>query len=235
MEPDDLKVLAADQWLGSIPEARRLRLLAHGKVRAFADGARIYRLDDPPNGLHAVLSGEARLVSYPVAGVELVGKIIRPGQWFGELSVLDGKGRPHDAVAIGSCRVLTVGMSSIAAATARDPELWRDIAVLSCIHQRAGLRDTGRIRTEPAVTRLAGFLAGAGAAAEGRNIRMTQDEIAQVIGISRQYLNRLVREIAQTGLIEIRYGRIHVPRPHGLRGFAPPPVHRDGRAPNPVI
>jgi hypothetical protein len=64
---------------------------------------------------------------------------------------------------------------------------------------------------------------------------MTQDEIAQVIGISRQYLNRLVREIAQAGLIEIRYGRIHVPRPHSLRGFVPPPVHRDGRTTNPVI
>src|SRR5215210_4615655 len=107
-------ILKSDPWFGALQPQCRDLVLAHGVVRNFTDGTRLYRLGDPPNGLHALLAGEVRLISYPSVGTELVGKIIRPGQWFGELSVIDGKGRPHDAVAVGKGRVLTVAMPAIA-------------------------------------------------------------------------------------------------------------------------
>lgn len=206
----DRRLLELDPWFGGLQPARRELVLTHGVVRNFKDGTRLYHLGDPPNGLHALLSGEVRLISYPSVGTELVGKIIRPGQWFGELSVIDGKGRPHDAVAVSESCVLTVTMPAIAIIARCHPEFWRDLALLSCVHQRAGLRDTGRVRSEPAIARLARFLVVAGKASGNGKIGMTQDEIAQIIGISRQYLNKLVRRLDSSGLVTTGYGEIRL-------------------------
>lgn len=202
------EALDADAWFGAVAPAYRELLLREATVRQFARESRIYRYGDPPNGLHALLSGEVRLVSYPVPGAELVGKIIRPGNWFGELSVLDGKGRPHDAIAATMCSVLTVELAAINRIAANWPELWREIALLCCIHQRAGLKDAGRVRSEPAKKRLVRFLAAAAKASDDGVLPMTQDQIARVIGVSRQYLNKLMRELERSEILKKRYAAV---------------------------
>lgn len=82
--------------------------------------------------------------------------------------------------------------------------------MLSCIHQRAGLRDTGRVRSQSARTRLLRFLTAAANRTDDRTVRMTQDQIGQVIGISRQHHNGLMRDLAAAGLLKRRYGGVRL-------------------------
>ena len=90
-------------------------------MREAANLERIYRLGDAPNGLWVVLTGEVRLISYPVDGAEMLGLILRTGRWFGELSVLDGGPRPHDAVVVGPTRLAHATPAAIQALTDADP------------------------------------------------------------------------------------------------------------------
>lgn len=219
MLPTDLRTVQSDPWFGSISPTSGQMLLDNATVRVFEENTRVYRVEDLPNGLHVLLSGEVRLVAYPVPGVELVGKIIRPGNWFGELSVLDGKGRPHDAVAVTSSRVATVDMVMVESLTRNRPVVWREIAMLSCLHQRAGLRDTGRIRTEPARARVARFLAAAAKSSSDGQVSMTQDQMAQVTGISRQHLNTIIRELQDLGIVKARYAGLGILNHPRLREF----------------
>jgi len=131
-----MNVLLQDPWFCTIPDARRHALLEGSRTLDVEAGRRIYRIEDTPDGLYAVVAGEARLISYPSAGRLVVSLRLQPGNWFGELSVLDGGPRPHDAVAQTKARLLFVSMDRFEAAARKDPTLLRDLARLAGTHQR---------------------------------------------------------------------------------------------------
>lgn len=219
MELDDIALLESDSWFGSLAADRRRKILDHVSVGTVARGAYVYRLGDAPNGLCALLDGEVRMISYSSSGLEMVAMVVRPGLWFGELSVMDGEPRPHDAVATVVARVARLSMTSVMALTDADPGLWRDIALLGCAHQRWAMRHSERVRTQAAIVRLAGFLLGQAAQTPDGMVRMTQETLAEVVGVSRQRANMLLRELALLGLAQTAYGGVAVPDMVGLRAF----------------
>ncbi|WP_260583736.1 Crp/Fnr family transcriptional regulator [Sphingopyxis sp. PET50] len=219
MAQDAASILAADNWFGALAAPLRGGLLDRAHLHDVRDGAHLYRIGDPPNGLHAVVADQMRLVSYPVAGQELVNMIVRPGRWFGELSVIDGRERPHDAVAAGlganpdgadgghrrSHRgdarfVAGVGAAQLRASPARHAR------------GRAGALASG--------ARPAGAVPGRSRGAGGGRLRATQDELARIVGVSRQHVNGLLRLLAGRGFIAVGYSEIAIRDGAGLLALA---------------
>jgi CRP/FNR family cyclic AMP-dependent transcriptional regulator len=166
-----------------------------------------------------VIEGSVRLTNYTPSGLERVAIVLRPGMWFGELSVLDGKARPHDAIADNAVRASHLSMAAVTRLAAIHPEFWRDIALLSCERQRLGMRNTARIQTQPAIVRLAAFLLSSHTRAADGVVRTTQENLAQVVGISRQRVNATLGELKALGLVRPLYGGIEIPDPARLRAF----------------
>ncbi|MES3107601.1 Crp/Fnr family transcriptional regulator [Sphingomonas aurantiaca] len=217
MAPIDTGRLEADAWFGAVPAARRALLLAQASVRTVAAGTRLYGVGDPPDGLWAVLDGQVRLIGYPAVGAELVVLMMGPGTWFGELSTLDAGPRPHDAIAFGAARVLHIGIEAFRRLAAATPELWWDIALLACAHQRASLAFMMNTLAQPIPVRLARTLAGLARAAAGDGIALRQEDIAAMIGVSRQTLNKALKAMEREGVIALAYARIRVVDAEGLR------------------
>jgi len=204
----DLAILEADSWFGQIPSGRRALLLAEAQARSMAAGAQLYGAGDPPNGLWAILEGQVSLKGYPAAGLELLLPILRPGTWFGELSTVDGLPRPTDAIVSEPARVLHVSMGGFARAAAVAPELYRDLAVLVCQHQRLSLGFIAQT-AQPVHVRLALLLAGL--TRDGRDVlQIRQDELAVLVGVSRQTLNRRLNALARDGIVGLAYAEITV-------------------------
>lgn len=209
MTPADLAILQTDGWFGQIPFDRRALLLAEAQTRSVEKGARLYGAGDPPNGLWAVLKGEIRLKGYPAAGLELLAPILRPGTWFGEVSTIDGLPRPTDATAFERARVLHLPMAGFARAAAAAPELYRDLAVLACQHQRVALGFIAQTIAHPVRVRLALILAGQ--TQDGRDtLNIRQEDLAGMVGVSRQTLNRHLNALAREGVIRLAYAGITV-------------------------
>lgn len=209
MTPADLAVLEADGWFGGVEPGRQALLLGLAQLRAAPAGMRLYSAGDPPNGLWAVLEGQVRLKGYPAPGLELLVPILRPGTWFGETSTLDGLPRPTDAIAYGPARVLHLSMTGFARAVAAAPALYRDLAVLACQHQRAALGFIAQTVAHPVRVRLALLLAGQ--SREGREpVRFRQEDLAGMIGVSRQTLNRHLNALARDGVVSLAYAEIAV-------------------------
>jgi CRP/FNR family cyclic AMP-dependent transcriptional regulator len=214
----DLETLATDPWFCGIPGVRRALLLQEARTEILASGARIYAAGDPPNGLWAVLEGQVRLKGLSANGSELLALIVRPGTWFGELSTLDGHPRPHDATAFGPARLLHVSMPSFARGAAVQPGLYRDLGLLVCAHQRTALRFIAQSVGQSIRVRLAQALMRASQAGDGR-ITIRQEELAGVVGIARQTLNRHLKRFERDGLVAVAYAQVRILDLRGLRGI----------------
>lgn len=208
MEAETRALLDADGWFGSLPPARRDALLAEARPRSLAAGATIYAAGDPPNGLWAVTAGEVRLTGHPVAGHEVLALILRPGTWFGEVSTLDGGPRPHDATAFGPARVLTIPMAAFHRIAGEVPALYHDLGRLVCQHQRVALDFIAQTLALPLAARLARLLADRAHPQDGLRIR--QEDVAAMLNVSRQTLNRHLARLAAAGVVRRSYGRIEV-------------------------
>ncbi len=201
---------SSDPWFASVPLERREALLARGRESRAAPGTRVYDLGDPPDGLWCVREGEVRLVSYPAVGVESLALILGPGAWFGELSVIDGGPRPHDAVVVKPARLLHVTLAAVEQVATEHPLLYRDLGVLICSRQRGALEALGRFIAQPIPVRVARTLAGLARASGGEEVQMRQEDLATMVGVSRQTANKALRSLEAAGAVELRYGRVRV-------------------------
>ena len=209
MRDAELEMLLADRWFGEVSPDCRALLLREAKAAAFADGGRIYGLGDPPNGLWAVLDGQVRLKSLTADGFELLALIVRPGTWFGELSTLDGEPRPHEALAFGETRLLNVAMSAVVRIAAIEPALYRYLGLLVCAHQRTALRFISQNAGKPVRARLARTLLRSSLTQDGW-LKIRQDELAAMVGVTRQTLNRHLKSFERGGLIEVAYAQVRI-------------------------
>jgi CRP/FNR family transcriptional regulator, cyclic AMP receptor protein len=212
-----------DAWFGRIAGERQATLLAAGRIRSFRDQQRIYRLGDPPNGLYGLISGEIRLISYPVVGRQLLVARLKPGGWFGELSTVDGGPRPQDAVSFGPSKVLHISSRDFERVSRDNPEIFRDVARLLGQRQRMAVQYAGMTVSLPVKVRLSYLLLAALDTSEKphpgaeRTISLTQSDIAAALGVSRQTTNKLLRSLEQTGTVSLGYGRITLRNPARLR------------------
>lgn len=208
---DHRRTLEAGDWFAALPAERRALILGEASVSAIPDGVRLYGAGDPPNGLWAVLEGQVRLIGYPASGMEILVRILGPGAWFGELSTLDGGPRPHNAVAFGSAGVLHLSPASVARLGEQDGGLYRDLGLLVCANQRTALAFIEQRAAQPVAVRLARALAkAADEAGSARPLSIRQAELASVVGVSRQTLNRGLRRLEEAGVVSLGYASIAI-------------------------
>ena len=208
-------VMESDRWFGGLPPLLRAAILQRMRVRTLADEEEIYRIGDPSNGLHCVLEGEVRLIAYPDTGRPFITRIFRQGKWFGSMSVCDEGPQQHDAVAFETAVVATLGRSDIASVADEIPAIWRHIAKLNGSEHRfasefvmamLGQSPVGRLKV---LLRLGSMPGPDGVPA----IKITQEELAAVAGLSRQHINSLLHELESNGRIERGYKTIRIINP----------------------
>ena len=105
------EALKSNEWLAALPEAARSELIEVAKIRRLAAQQRVHSKGEPADGLYGLLSGEVRVSASTYAGDHIVVTRLLPGQWFGEIAILDGGARTHDAMAEVRIAVLTLRSS----------------------------------------------------------------------------------------------------------------------------
>ncbi len=222
--------LLNDPWFASVPGERRALLLALARTQDLEASHHVFRLGDPPAGLYAVLEGEVRLIRYPASGRERVSLQLLPGNWFGEMSVLDGEPRAHDAVAHERSRLLFIGRAAFEAAVREKPELVRDLARLLARRLRQAVTHADTMAFQRLRVRVARMLVGLkparqdddAAARTPWQLSVTQDELAEVAGASRQAVNRELKTLEAEGHLELKYGCLLIHSWRGLEKVAHP-------------
>jgi CRP/FNR family cyclic AMP-dependent transcriptional regulator len=183
--------------------------------RRFRDGERIHARGDASDALYGVKEGAVRFSAIGPGGRELVLVVFSPGHWFGELGLVDGGPRTHHADAQGDTLLLTLGRPAFLEYTARHPEVYRDIALLLCSRLRVAFALIDDVTLLPLADRTAHRLLGL-AAEQGPQINISQEELAHMVGASREAVGRVLNSWKSEGILRIGYGRITIERPERL-------------------
>jgi CRP/FNR family transcriptional regulator/CRP/FNR family cyclic AMP-dependent transcriptional regulator len=194
------------------------------RSRRFRNGETIFHQDDPGDALHVVTMGAVKIV-LPSAedGEPAIMATLRPGDFFGALALLDGAPRSATAVALGKTETLVLRREAFLELVDTDhtlrvallASLSREIRSITAHVQDLHFLDLpGRL-----AKRILREAAGRPPEPDGSVLLAwpyTQSELAGMIGGSRQSVNRLLADLVDEGLIELRRDALVIPDPAAL-------------------
>lgn len=184
----------------------------------FERGTTVFHQGSEGDLLYLIVQGQVRIYTISQLGQELSVKICRDGDFFGELSLLDGQPRSASAVAMRSTTTLTLHRQAFREAIRTMP----DIAVTVLEELSARLRRTNtyieHLASHSAPQRVVRTLLdlaeqhgiGEPDGARRINLHLTQDDIASLAGTTRETVNRVLSGLRGQGLIQIERARVSV-------------------------
>jgi len=214
-------LLESGQWFSHLPPALRDALLGEARLLQLEPGQRLFRRGDPPCGLYAVLEGMMRVGAVSRDGKEALLTLVEPPYWFGEISLFDGQPRTHDAYAEGPARLLQVPQAALQTLLAREPGYWRDFALLMSQKLRLAFIALEEMSLLPAAPRLARRLLmmaeGYGETGPRRVLHLAQEQLALMLGLSRQTTNQILKDLEARQLVRVQRGEVEIMDLAGLR------------------
>jgi CRP-like cAMP-binding protein len=193
------------------------RLAASAVVSHYPRQSVIFQKGDPGTSMMAVVRGRVKICTYSVDGKELVLNIIGQDGLFGEISVLDGQPRSGDAVALEDTELLVLERNRLLPFLTGTPEVATRLLEVLCLRLRQTSEhlEDALLREAPSrVARGLLRLAGTFGKPEGDGIRLdiklSQQQIGNLIGISRESVNKYIVEWSRAGAIAVRNGYITI-------------------------
>lgn len=201
----------------ALDEPARERLRRASPLRRYADGQLVQHRGDPADGFWLVEQGSVAAGQFLPDGEFRALALLGPGDSLGELALFAGRPRVVDVIARGESRLRLIRSAEFEAALAEDPRRMRTLLGALAAQTQELLDVIAGIRRGTATARVAGMLANlAGAHAGGADIAITQQELGELLGLTRATVNAALRELEERRLLERRYGRIAIPDPASL-------------------
>jgi CRP-like cAMP-binding protein len=215
-------VMLNNRWFAALaPEVRALMLGQSEPVR-LRRGEMLFRQGDAASGFYGLVYGTLKMSSLREDGKEAILAVIEAGIWFGEISLIDGLPRTHDATAVADVEVLLLPASAFASLMARADFASAVASLLAGrIRLLYGIVEDATLRsTRARVARRLLMLARGGVAPSPEmraRVPVSQEELAMMLGMTRQTVSKELRLLADEGLVALGYGYIEVVSAEGLQ------------------
>ena len=177
-------------WAGAEADA-----IGYGGVAAVARATSIFAKGDPGSSLFAICRGTVKISIPSVDGHDAVFNLMGKGDIFGEIALLDGQPRTADAIAVTDCELFVIERRDFLPLMREEPEIALKMIEILC----ARLRRTTEQAENLMFLHLPGRLAKAllrlseGDAGSERKAVVTQRDLGNIIGMSRESTNRQLR------------------------------------------
>ena len=199
-------MLQANPLFRGLAPATLDRIAALAVQRAYRRDEVVFSAGDPGDSLIGVISGRIRISAGNADGREIFLNIMVPGDTFGEIALLDGGTRTASATAMEPSELVSIRREPLFALLEREPKSALELLRLCGARLRwtSGLLEDANFLDMPA--RLAKrLLALAELHGEdrdtGRAVRISQEELASFLGVSRQAVNEQLQEWKAKGWV----------------------------------
>ena len=200
-------VLKAVPLFASFPE-EQLRVIATTVTRRSAARANtIMAAGDATDSLYIVLSGRLKVMMSDSDGKEVILAILGPGEFFGEMGLIDEEPRSASVVTLEPCELLSIAKRDFRKCLAENFEM--SMAVMRGLVRRLREADRkiGSLALLDVYGRVSRLLLDMAETVNGEKIvtkRLPKQDIAKMIGASREMVSRVMKDLQVGGYIEMR-------------------------------
>jgi CRP/FNR family transcriptional regulator, cyclic AMP receptor protein len=209
--------IEAGSWFSRLSPPLRQAILSRSQVRRLPDGTLLSARGAPADEWCAVAQGAVRVSSVSLSGKQVTLTYVEPGTWFGDIALFDGLPRTHDSNTHGQTTLLIVRKPDFKELLAQHTELYEALLRLNCRRLRLMFDAVEDLNTRPLGARLAKqilLLARSYGIAQGEEIRiglqLAQEDLAQLLGASRQRVNQELKGFERDGAVRIEPTRLVV-------------------------
>jgi CRP/FNR family transcriptional regulator, cyclic AMP receptor protein len=215
---DKLAVLRNDPLFGQLGADALTRLASYAHTKSVTAGTRIFEKGDPGTSLFAVLRGTVKISNQSADGKDAVLNMISAGGIFGEIALLDGQPRTADAFAVSECELMQIDRRDFVPLVTQNPEIALKLIEILCGRIRRTSEQVEDMTFLDLPGRLAKtllWLSAQPGVSPMRKVSITQREIGQIIGMSRESTNKQLREWEDKKWVKLERGGVVVldPRP----------------------
>ena len=205
-----------------LPAASIERVAALATQRHYRAREIVFSQGDAGDAIYAVVAGRIRISAGTADGREMSLNIMEPGDTFGEIALLDGGSRTATATATESSELVAIRRDHFFALLEREPRVALELLKLCGERLRwtSDLVEDAALLDAPA--RLAKRLLSLGAlhgehGTTGTTLRISQEDLATFLGVSRQVVNQHLQAWKSQGWVELGRGSVTVRNEEALR------------------
>jgi CRP/FNR family transcriptional regulator, cyclic AMP receptor protein len=187
----------------ALPAGLLERLASHGNVRAFPAHAILINEGDRTDSLYILLAGRVKLYSSADSGREIVLTVLTPGQYFGELS-LDGSPRSLSAQTLEAARCCVIAADELRQFLAAEPDFAHHLTHKLMRMVRRLTEQVKSLALQGVYERIVRLLTELSDEAGAERVvrdKLTQQDIADRVGSSREMVNRIMKELVAGGYV----------------------------------
>jgi CRP/FNR family transcriptional regulator, cyclic AMP receptor protein len=210
-------------WVGRLTATERAAVVGDLRVVEVAPGELVCRIGRPVTYWFGVLDGLLKMSNDSAMGLPITFAGVPPGGWFGEGTVLKREVYRYNIQALRPSVV--TGISVATFHWLLDRSIGFNRFVMMQLNERLGqfiaAREIDRLPSANArVARsLAALFHPVLYPAVGELLRITQQELGYLVGMSRQRVNEALRALQAAGVVRVEYGGLRVPDLDALRRF----------------
>jgi CRP/FNR family transcriptional regulator, cyclic AMP receptor protein len=187
------------------------RIGAYATTRHVERGATIFMKGDPGTCLFAVYSGTVEISVPSVDGRNAVVNLIKEGEIFGEIALLDGRPRTADAVAFVDCTLMVIDRREFLPLLREQPDIALKLLEILCARVRRTTEQVEELMFLNLRDRLAKTLLRlSDAASPPGRLAITQRELSEIAGLSREEVNKQLQVWSKDALVRLERGGIVV-------------------------
>jgi CRP/FNR family transcriptional regulator, cyclic AMP receptor protein len=200
------------------------RIAAVAIPRSFPKGVRVFHEGDHSDACYIVRNGDLRVTREHSDGRAIALATLGPGDIFGELAMLDGGTRSASVETLTDCELLGLPATDVRRVITDHGDIAAKLIVAITRRLRETNERVARQSFQTVPSRVAGVLAQliAEEASEERpgiTVRMTQADLAQLAGTSRESVSRFLATLERAGVVAVGRGRVTILEPRRLRAY----------------
>jgi CRP/FNR family cyclic AMP-dependent transcriptional regulator len=222
----DFQQFLRGRWFSSLPHALARALFLAGRVVECRAGHSLFLEGAPPQGLYGLIQGAVHFETIDHSGRRVLFHVAGAGYWFGAISLTAQKPMMMSARAFGRVKVLHIPVFKIPNALLHTPEGARALCTLVEMRLSTLLNFVTGMRRPTAIAQVGSRLAALDRNAKENDsslrlsvLHMTQSDLADMTGHSRQTINAIVARFQQCGFIKVARRQIVITNAAALERY----------------
>ncbi|WP_092485729.1 Crp/Fnr family transcriptional regulator [Candidatus Ichthyocystis hellenicum] len=202
------------QLFSSLNPEQLSQLLTYAVHRKIPRTQMMVALGEKTDSFYVILSGAMRVVVGDEEGREVIVSILNSGDFFGEMGIIDDEPRSASVVSAEPCEILVFSKDSFRAVLTEYPAVSWQLMRSLAQRLRVATRKIETLALMDVYGRVARLLLDFSEDADsGKRFvsrRLSKQDIARMVGASREMVSRVMRDLTDRGLIQAADGKIYL-------------------------